>query len=582
MAGFPQEWVAELLSRCDIASIVSEYVELRPKGGRLWGLCPFHGEKTPSFSVTVDKQLYYCFGCHAGGNAIGFLMEVEKLSFIEAVKHLAQRANMSLPEEVDEETLARERAKRDRLYDANRKSAMFFYENLISGSGEIAREYLERRGVSIGVAKAFGIGYSPPKWDALLKYLTAEGFTQDEIAEAGLAVKKGDKVYDMFRGRLMFPIIGTYSRVIGFGARAMGEETPKYLNTNETAIFNKRLNLYALNMERGRPKYLTIVEGYMDVVGLYRNGIKGCVATLGTALTSQQAKLIKRYVNEVYIAYDGDSAGQNATERAIDILSGEGLNARAIIIPDAMDPDEYVAEHGALAFERLRENALSVPEFKLHAMEAQCNFDDDNSKAEFAKRASAYIATLSPLDQERYFALLARKTGFSSSVLRQEGQILAISGNSEHSDRNSLNKIRNTRNKDIQGISGTRLSAERALISLAAEDAALARKISQHIELFAVEAHRRFLAEMSAGEVLANVALSALEEEHAQQIARAISQPVPSDKEGACDEAAEVLRSIDINEQIASLQAEADSDDVSVARRIECVKRIKELRAALQ
>ena len=349
MARFPDSWMGELLSKSDIASIASEYTLLKPKGKRLWGCCPFHSEKTPSFSVSPDTQLYYCFGCHAGGSVVQFVMEMEKLTYIDAIKYLAQRAGMELPEEVDDDRLRRERAIKERLYAACKAAAMFYHEKLMSPEGKAAQQYLAKRGIDGAIAKKFGLGYAPAGWDNLLKHLTGQGFKKEELISAGLAVKgnREGSCYDAYRDRIIFPIINTYKRVLGFGARTMGDDIPKYLNTGDTPIFNKRNNLYAINLQKGQHNAdLIMVEGYMDVISLYKAGVKNAVASLGTALTQQQARLIKRFVPRVYISYDGDSAGQNATLRGLDILSKEGLEVRVIVIPDGMDPDDYARKYG--------------------------------------------------------------------------------------------------------------------------------------------------------------------------------------------------------------------------------------------
>ena len=342
MAIFPDAWLSELLSKSDLAAIASEYTLLKPKGKRLWGCCPFHSEKTPSFSVVPDEQFYYCFGCHAGGSVVQFVMDAEKLTYVEAIKYLAQRAGMELPDDVDDDRLRQERALKERLYAACKDAAMFYHAKLLSEEGKEAQKYLMGRNIDAATAAKFGLGYAPPGWDNLLKYMTEKGYSNEHLLAAGLIIQgKGkDKYYDAYRDRVMFPIVSTAKRVLGFGARTMGNDTPKYLNTGDTPIFNKRNNLYGLNLQKGKHLAdIIIVEGYMDVISLYKAGVTNAVASLGTALTQQQARLIKRYVPKVYISYDGDSAGQNATLRGLDILAKEGLDVRVIVIPDNMDPD---------------------------------------------------------------------------------------------------------------------------------------------------------------------------------------------------------------------------------------------------
>ena len=348
MAAFPEEWLNELLSKTDIVRVVGDYVSLTPKGGRFWGCCPFHNEKTPSFSVTPEKQMYYCFGCHAGGGAIHFV--------IEAVKLLAQRAGMELPDEVNDARLRAERAYKERLYNACKEAAIFYNKKLLSAEGKAAQEYLKRRGIGGKMAVRFGLGYAPEGWHNLMDYLEQKGYSRKEMVDAGLAIasKKDGGAYDAYRGRLIYPIISATGRVMAFGARTMKkDDEPKYINTGDTPIYNKRYNLYALNMQRGkRVGELIMVEGYMDVISLFAAGIENAVASLGTAMTQQQARLIKRYADKMYLCYDGDSAGQAATLRGLDILSAEGIDPKVIVIPGNMDPDDAADIVRDLSYER--------------------------------------------------------------------------------------------------------------------------------------------------------------------------------------------------------------------------------------
>lgn len=447
MALFPDAWLGELLSKSDIASIASEYTQLRPKGRRLWGCCPFHGEKTPSFSVTPDNQLYYCFGCHAGGNVVQFVMEAEKLSYVEAIKYLAQRAGMELPGNVDDEQLRREHRLKERLYAACREAALFYHEKLMSEEGKEAQRYLIKRGIDGSTVKKFGLGYAPDGWNNLCDHLASKGFTKEEMIASGLALpgKSGGKHYDAYRNRVIFPIISaTNRRVIGFGARTMGNDTPKYLNTGDTPIFNKRYNLYALNLQKGKQlSDLIMVEGYMDVISLYKGGVENAVASLGTALTQQQARLIKRYVPRVYICYDGDSAGQNATLRGMDILAKEGLEVRVMKIPNNMDPDDFVRKHGKDDYLALKDEALSLNAFRLDALMNGINMDTPDGREDYAKKACSFLGTLQPVEQERYAPIVSRRTGLSeAAILKQCGLGGRVEGDSIGNNRNTKQKSR--------------------------------------------------------------------------------------------------------------------------------------------
>lgn len=421
---FPDAWLDELLAKNDIVSVVSSYVELRPKGRRLWGLCPLHGEKTPSFSVSPDKQMFYCFGCHAGGTVIQFIMQMERLSFVEAVKLLANRAGMELPENADDTAMQRERAYKERLYAACKAAARFYMETLLGPDGAPGRAYLAGRGLTSESVKRFGIGYAPAAWDALKTHLLAAGFTQQELLDAGLLVHNTEKnsVYDAYRNRVIFPIIGAAGRVLGFGARVLNDDKPKYINTGDTPIYNKRNNLYGLYLQKGRRcADLVMVEGYTDVIGLFEAGITNAVASLGTALTVQQARLLKRYTQLVYIAYDGDAAGQNATIRGLDILSHEGIDVRVIVFPDAQDPDEFIRTHGREAFDALKDHALSLNAFKLESMARGYRLTDENDRERYAKEACRFIASLQPVEQGRYYAQLSKKTGYPVEALQAQG-----------------------------------------------------------------------------------------------------------------------------------------------------------------
>ncbi len=422
---FPSAWLDELLHKNDIVSVVSDYVELKPKGRKLWACCPLHGEKTPSFSVSPDKQLFYCFGCHAGGTVIQFVMDMERLTFYEAVQSLANRVGMELPNEINDREMQRQRAYKKRMIEANTEAARYFCKCFLDPEiGKDAQAYAAKRGLNSEIVTRFGIGYAPNTWDSLLKLLKGKGYSEKELVDAGLLVHNNDRntVYDAFRGRLIFPILGVNGQVLGFGARVMGDEKPKYINTGDTPVYNKRNNLYGLYLHKNEKlDDLIMVEGYMDVIGLYKAGVKNAVASLGTALTQQQARLLKRYVEKVYIAYDGDAAGQNATVRGLDILKNEGLEVRVITFPDDLDPDEYVQIYGKEGFDRLKENALSLNAFKLEAMAKGYDLNDENGRERYAKTACAFVAGLQPIEQERYYKLIAKKTGYALEALQAQG-----------------------------------------------------------------------------------------------------------------------------------------------------------------
>ncbi|MBO4563005.1 MAG: DNA primase [Clostridia bacterium] len=420
------------MSKNDIASVISEYVQLTPKGGRLWGHCPFHVDKTPSFSVTPDKQLFHCFSCKAGGSVIQFVMQAENLSYIDAVRSLAQRAGMDMPNEIDDKRLMEQKRRRERIYEANREAAMFYHKALLSPEGENARHYLERRGVNADTAKRFGLGYSPDGYDTLFNYLTGKGFSKEILYDAGLAVpgrKDPTKSFDFFRGRLMFPVISAMGKVIAFGGRTMGSDEPKYINTGDTPVYNKRENIYAINLLKGKKlDDIIMVEGYMDVISLHQHGIDNAVASLGTALTLQQARLIKRYAPKVYYAYDGDEAGQKAMQRGIDILRASDIEPRVIIIPDEHDPDEYIREFGPDSFLLLKDASLTGIRFKLERIAKVHGTDTPDGREKFARDACLLISRLDPVERDRYIPFVSERSGLSIDTVREQCGVSANSG----------------------------------------------------------------------------------------------------------------------------------------------------------
>ena len=419
-------WLEELRTRTSLEEVVSEYVPLKQKGRRYWGCCPFHNEKTPSFSVDSESQLYYCFGCHKGGTAINFVMEMERMEFMDAVRHLAERAHMELPEKNYQSGDAHTgREERERMYEANRLAARFFHSLLWTDEGAEALNYLYGRGLNDADIRRFGLGASPKGWDTLKNHLEANGFDQSILEKAGLLVRKDGRSYDMFRGRVMFPIINAQGRVLGFGGRAMGDAQPKYLNTAETPIFNKRLGLYALNFAQKERSigHLVLVEGYMDTVSLRKHGVQGVVATLGTALTEEQAKLMKRYAPEVWISYDGDSAGQKAALRALDILDQMEMPAKVIDYPAGMDPDDYVKAKGLSGFEALPK--YDSTEYRMIRARDGLDISLQDDMTQYALKCCAILKKVkNPVEMENHLRRLINETGYDREILlRQIGVI---------------------------------------------------------------------------------------------------------------------------------------------------------------
>ena len=433
MAGrYPEAWLAQLRERADIVQTVSAYVPLKKNGQNYWGLCPFHNEKTPSFSVSPEKQMYYCFGCKAGGSVIQFVMEMEHLTFGEAVARLADQLHIPLPEMERDPFYQERRAQRDRLLEANRTAAQFFHQQLFEPQGAAVLEYFKSRGVSDAMITRFGLGAAPDRWDVLTQTLKEKGFSEEELRLAGLtlvheseaptrdAPGKPRRVFDMFRNRAMFPIIDQYGNVLGFGGRILGSGQPKYLNTSDTPVFNKRQGVYAANLlrrERGLERVI-LVEGYMDVIALTQFGVRGVCATLGTALTAEQARLLKRFAPKIFLAYDGDGAGQKAILRGLDILEAEGIPARVLDFPDGLDPDEFIRRDGPEAFEKLP--SLSPITYRIRRTEEAYDLSTDDGKIEFLRACAEQMKRLDPVEMEATLKYLTRRTGFSQETLVQQ------------------------------------------------------------------------------------------------------------------------------------------------------------------
>ena len=417
-----QAWLDELRSRTSLEEVVSEYVPLKQKGRRYWGCCPFHNEKTPSFSVDSEAQMYYCFGCHKGGTVINFVMEMERMEFMDAVRLLADKAHMEVPQTNRRSNAPQvTRDDRERMYEANREAARWFHSLLWTGDGATALNYLYGRGLNDRDIRRFGLGASPGERDGLLRHLTGMGFAPELLQQAGLVVKRDDKHIDMFRGRVMFPIVNAQGRVLGFGGRAMGDAQPKYLNTAETPVFNKRRGLYALNMaakERDAGR-LVLVEGYMDTVSLRRHGVRGVVATLGTALTEEQARLMKRYAPEVWISYDGDAAGQKAALRALDILDAQDIPAKVIDYPDGMDPDDFIKARGRDAFEALPR--LDSTAYRMLRARDGLNLSMQDDMTQYALKCCAILKNVkNPVEMENHLRQLVNETGYDREILLRQ------------------------------------------------------------------------------------------------------------------------------------------------------------------
>lgn len=425
MAEVFSEWLEKLKSKTDIAEVISSYVHLEEKGSRKWACCPFHHEKTPSFCVHSQTQTYYCFGCHLGGDVITFVQEIEHTDFMGAVKILADKYHVEIPDFSRRDGNAALKKHKDKLYEMMRDTAAYYHQNLMGDGGKPAREYLARRGISAQTARIFGLGYSIGK-QQLISYLAAKGYSQENMIEAGIADKSQSGCYDTMAGRLIVPIINNLKQVIAFGGRVLDDSLPKYKNTRETILFNKSKEIFGqhsvkkLKLE-GPVNELIMVEGYMDVISLFQSGVKNAVASMGTALTAEQAKLIKRYVNKIIICYDGDSAGQKATMRGLDILYAEGLDVRVVSLPDNLDPDEYVRKYGKDSYLKLLVEAKPLFEHKLNVIASKYDLSSPQEKGKYAVEAMNAIKVLEdPAMVEAYIGYVAKKTGLSTETLRRQ------------------------------------------------------------------------------------------------------------------------------------------------------------------
>ncbi len=534
MAGrLSDAWLDELRSRANLEEIVSEYVPLKQKGRRFWGCCPFHNEKTPSFSVDSEAQMYYCFGCHKGGTVINFVMEMERMEFMDAVRLLADRAHMEIPEQSQTGSGRISPDERERIYEANTLAARFFHSTLWTGEGAEALNYLYKRGLNDSDIRRFGLGAAPKGWDALQRHMAEQGFDDALLEKAGLVVRKDGRAYDMFRGRAIFPIINAQGRVVGFGGRAMGDVQPKYLNTSETPVFNKRQGLYALNFAKKERNLgrLVLVEGYMDTVSLRKYGVAGVVATLGTALTEEQARLIKRYAPEVWISYDGDGAGRKAALRALDIFDSQDMKARVIDYPGGMDPDDFVKANGLAGFDALPK--YGATEYRMMRARDDLDVSTQEGMTQYAMRCCEILKKVrSPIERENYLRRLANETGYDRQVLLSQLGVMAAAPTHAPARRAA---------REEAPASDAEL-AERALLTLLREGAMPAEMVK--IEDFTQGTARTLAERLLAGEGVNSLLESMDEDERVRAVRMLNYEPVPDDREEAIRLAETCLRTI--------------------------------------
>ncbi|MBC8630336.1 DNA primase [[Eubacterium] tenue] len=415
--------IEEIKSRSDIVKVISDYIKVQQSGANYKGLCPFHGEKTPSFYINTSKQIYKCFGCGEGGDVINFIMKIENLEFMDAVKLLAKDCGVEINTNMDEQSKIR-MEKIKKFQDLNTEAARYYFSNLIKQKN-YGYEYLRKRGLDDKIIKKFGLGYAPKAWTNLMEYLIDKGYDKETLVECGLVTykKDGNKYYDRFINRVIFPIFDYRGNVIGFGGRVLDDSLPKYLNSPDTLAFNKKYNLYGLNFARKNisDRTMILVEGYMDLISLYQYGVRNVCATLGTALTLEQGNLLKRYVDTVIISYDSDDAGVKATLRAIDILTSSGINVKILDLKDVKDPDEFIRKYGLSEYQRSIKEAIHYIRYKIIKCKKNYDMSKDEERLKFTKESSKIIKTLkSPVDIDYYINFLSSESKISVESLKQE------------------------------------------------------------------------------------------------------------------------------------------------------------------
>ena len=471
---FSDDFIQEVAERNPIEEVIGEYVALTKRSGQnFFGLCPFHSEKTPSFSVSPSKNIYHCFGCGKGGSVFNFIMDIEHLSFPEAVEFLARRAGMAIPEE----NRSRDSGRRERLLKLNREAARFFYDQLSTGEGERAVEYMRKRQISRRVATNFGLGYAPDSWESLTHEMKSRGYSERDLVDAGLA-KNGKRggIYDAFRGRLMFPVIDVRGNVVAFSGRVLGDGEPKYLNSPDTPVFSKSHNLFGLNLaKKSKAGYIILVEGNVDVVSLHQAGFDSAVASLGTALTNEQAGLISRFVKQVVICYDADAAGKKAAQRAIPMLERVGLGVKVVTVPGAKDPDEFIKAMGAEAFRALIEDSENGMEYRLQRAAEGFDLETDDGKVGYLREAAGIIATLpDSVSREVYAMRVATQCSVPVDAVRDSVKQARRRKMSAQRKRFERENTRPERMQQPQGVqirfdNPASAAAEKGVISLLSE-----------------------------------------------------------------------------------------------------------------
>lgn len=551
---FDQSFLDELTARCDIVDIVSRYVQLKRSGANYFGLCPFHNEKSGSFSVSPDKQIFYCFGCHAGGGVISFIMRAEGLEFPDAVAFLAKQINLPIPEDRRDPYAGR---RRERLLNLMRDAARFYYAELWKPENAKVQQYFAKRGLRRKTMNNFGLGFAPDSFFATMDAMQTKGYTKEELLDCGLVARseKGN-LYDKFRNRVMFPIIDQRGNVIAFGGRVMDDSKPKYLNSPETTIFHKGRNLFALNLARKtKSDYFILAEGYMDVIALHQAGFDSAVASLGTALTDEQARMIARHTKNIVISYDADGAGQAASQRAIDILKKADLSVKVLKMPGAKDPDEFIREKGPDAFRRLIEHSENHNAYRLEAIAAKFDLEEDEQRVEFLREAARMLAAIDgAVEREVYAGRAAQMAGVSKDAMEVEvKRALAIrrkqQRTAQHREIRAPAQAAQPKDRTLHYPDIVSARAEEGILALIFNDSTLLSYLADKItpQDFTAPVLRKLFAHAqnlyNAGRPVTIGAFEGyLEQNELSLLARIADMPVPAQRERAIDDYIQKIR----------------------------------------
>lgn len=592
---YPQEILEEVRVQNDIVDVISEYLPLKQKGTSYFGLCPFHNEKTPSFSVSSERQFYYCFGCGAAGNVYTFIMQMENDTFPEAVKRLADRVHITLPQPQYTQQAKEQELQRQRLFDLHKKAGRFFYEKLHEPVGEQARAYLQKRQMNDNIQKKFGIGYAPKGQQELYQYLQKQGFSQQELQKSGLIIERKEEkgYFDRFRNRLMFPILDIQGRVIGFGGRILSQGEPKYLNSPETLLFNKSKNLYGLNFAKNtRKREIILVEGYMDMISLYQAGFRNVAASLGTAFNQEHAKVLKKYADSVILLYDSDDAGTMAAQRAIPILTQNGFYVKVLQVPNGKDPDEFIKQSGAKAFSRLLANAQHYITFQIQCLKKQYDLTQPQQKVEFTTKTANILSKLdNDIERNVYTNEISNMTGISQQAIENE-IVKIIKKENEMFTQNAQQKRKTQyyqNNKDLITKSSGTFAAQRDILFLCASNIQVFNKIKTILsaEDFTEEIYKKvyekidllhqksavvFPAELvnyfelpEEQKIVTEIFAVALQYKSTKEIEKALTEEVKTLKRTSLDKLASQVQSVEQIKKLIAEKGKLDSLYITIA-----------------